>query len=1114
MRPLRNLWLFSTLLVLLLLGCAGVAYLVFSLVAQAYLPSDGVLLNEMGLSGTTVALRLSPAPAGLEVGDQLLALEGRSLREWVEQAMRGGTAAHLQADQLVTYRVLRDGVSLQVPVRLTSFPVGQLLLLRFGVYLFALISLAISGRVLFDRPQHCPSRLFFVASACFLLISAIPFQTLLLARPVLFLIETGVEFLFESLLFSCTLHLFLIFPTTKSIVQGREKWLNGIHLVNPALAAAIALLVGQSPAEKLLIALLARYWIGLAMLVAALAAVLHTYLTTRQTLVRAQVRWVVWGSAVGVLPFLLLTSLPEVLLGRTILNIEITSFFLIAVPIAIAAAITRYRLFDIEKLIRHTLIYALLTLVLVGLYLLMVAGLGFVVLRLTGQPHDIVTVFISTLVVSTSFWALRVRVARIADRLFYRPRIDPGALLDEIGERLVSVTKVEQIAALLAETVPARVGARHGMLMVPDQDQAHLRPIDDEDHSLLVPIEQLESAWIAHQARPILCCMAPEWFPPALLERVMAHQETEMLVPLIVADQLVGVWGLGPRTGVLSYTSDDVQALSAVARQAAVALQNACLVQRLEQYNQQLEAEIQQRTHTLESERNRLNVILQNIADGLLVTDWSGRVLLVNLAFEEIVRRPARLLLGKSLEQNLAWPPLFALLQQAVETPAVVHTANMALGEKAIKASSSALRDGVTVVTVLRDITHEVEVDRIKSEFISTVSHELRTPLTSVLGFAKIIHRIFDRSLASRLPEDEPTRRAVGRVRENLEIIVAEGERLTRLVNDVLDIAKMEAGGMEWQDELCDSTFLLEQAVQEAQEMVQEKGLLLKKEIPAHLPPLMVDPDRIVQVLTNLISNAVKFTNTGEIVVSARHLPPGESVRGWRAPADGGGLLVAVRDTGVGIAEEDIPRLFLRFQQLRGEDLTDRPKGTGLGLAICRDIVGHYGGVIWADSMPGRGSTFSFTLPAAASAEQVAPVPAAVLPRPTPDPNGFSILVVDDEPAIRNLLVQELEEASYRARAVASGAEAVEWARSYRPDLIVLDVKMPGISGFDVVQILRADPRTAAIPILILSIAEEKERGLALGANAYLSKPIDVKQLLAQISTLLSSPDEGPEEVI
>ncbi len=396
------------------------------------------------------------------------------------------------------------------------------------------------------------------------------------------------------------------------------------------------------------------------------------------------------------------------------------------------------------------------------------------------------------------------------------------------------------------------------------------------------------------------------------------------------------------------------------------------------------------------------------------------------------------------------------------------------------------------------------EADAAKSAFLSTVSHELRTPLTSVLGFAKIIKKRLEDRIFPLVPkEDRKVAQTIQQVEDNLKVVVSEGERLTKLIDDVLDLAKIEAGKLEWHMENVTVGDIVDRATAATSSLFEQKGLHLEKAIASDLPAVTGDRDRLIQVVINLISNSVKFTDAGTITC--------------RAERRGGDIVVSVSDTGMGIAPSDQPKVFERFKQV-GDTLTDKPKGTGLGLPICREIVEHHGGRIWVQSELGRGSTFSFSLPV--TAEQLslgvgvtAPVELAALIRQLRDQVVVTtprtaerqprILVVDDDPNIRELLSQEFVEAGYQVQLAGNGREAVAAVRRERPDLVVLDVMMPEMNGFDVAAVLKNDPQTMDIPIVILSIVQDHDRGYRLGVDRYLTKPIDTDLLFREVGTLI-----------
>jgi signal transduction histidine kinase/CheY-like chemotaxis protein/uncharacterized protein YigA (DUF484 family) len=389
-----------------------------------------------------------------------------------------------------------------------------------------------------------------------------------------------------------------------------------------------------------------------------------------------------------------------------------------------------------------------------------------------------------------------------------------------------------------------------------------------------------------------------------------------------------------------------------------------------------------------------------------------------------------------------------------------------------------------------------------KSAFLSTVSHELRTPLTSVLGFAKIIKKRLEEKIFTALnPSDTKLKKTADQVSENLNVVISEGERLTHLINDVLDLAKIEAGKMEWSQENVSLAEVIERAIAATTSLFEQKNVKLIKDVDQNIPDITGDTDKLIQVVINLFSNAVKFTDEGS--VTCKLFQKDNEV------------IVSVTDTGIGIAKEDYGAVFEQFKQVGGDTLTDKPKGTGLGLPICKEIVEHHGGHIWVESEVGKGSTFSFALPLVSPVQKARETPIHLneLMKQLKEQMVFSqlkmngknatILVVDDDDSIRSLLQQELSDAGYLVEEAKDGKLALESIRKNRPDLIILDVMMPEINGFDVAAILKNDPQTMDIPIIILSIVQDKARGFRIGVDRYLTKPIDTVQLFEEVGNLL-----------
>jgi PAS domain S-box-containing protein len=373
------------------------------------------------------------------------------------------------------------------------------------------------------------------------------------------------------------------------------------------------------------------------------------------------------------------------------------------------------------------------------------------------------------------------------------------------------------------------------------------------------------------------------------------------------------------------------------------------------------------------------------------------------------------------------------------------------------------------------------ELDQLKDSFLSTVSHELRTPLTSIKSFSEIL---------LSYDEDKETQR------EFLSIINEESDRLTRLINDFLDLSKIEAGRVQWETVELSLPEVIQTAINATQALTIQMNLKVDADLDHDLPTVRCDKDRLVQVVTNLLSNAIKFTPEGGMI----HVKA-QTLNGSESEGDSDRVMVSVSDNGIGIAPENHKGIFEKFKQV-GDTLTGKPKGTGLGLPICKEILEHYGGKIWVEGELGKGSTFFFTLPITQKIEAEAPEAkkeeAEVVIK-----GGKTILVVDDEANIRRFLKHELTNSGYRVLEASGGKEAIDLARKHHPDLITLDIMMRDISGLDVTTVLKNDPDTKDIPILIVSVVEEKEKAYKLGANDFVMKPFTIKVLTDKINRLL-----------
>jgi len=373
-------------------------------------------------------------------------------------------------------------------------------------------------------------------------------------------------------------------------------------------------------------------------------------------------------------------------------------------------------------------------------------------------------------------------------------------------------------------------------------------------------------------------------------------------------------------------------------------------------------------------------------------------------------------------------------------------------------------------------------LDELKSEFLAMVSHELRTPLTAIVGYSRLLLRQVHGALAPKQVEYQ-------------EAIYRSAQRLTDLINDLLDVSRLEAARIELHPRPTDARQIVDQVMAVVRVAAQAKQIRVVNEVETSLPPVEADPTRLHQILVNLVGNAIKFT------------PAGGAVR-VRAARQGDQVWIAVEDTGVGIPREELARIWDPFYQVESP-MRRRHGGSGLGLAIVRRLVELHGGLVRAESEgENRGSRFSFTLPVATGPrhQEVVAAPEASL---EPVLAGRDVLIVEDDEHSRTLMRSVVEDVlGGRARVCENGERAVAEAIERPPALILLDLMLPLVSGWEVARRLRQHPLTRSLPIIAVSALarpQEREAALHAGCDAYLAKPFLPDELARVVtSTLLS----------
>jgi len=381
------------------------------------------------------------------------------------------------------------------------------------------------------------------------------------------------------------------------------------------------------------------------------------------------------------------------------------------------------------------------------------------------------------------------------------------------------------------------------------------------------------------------------------------------------------------------------------------------------------------------------------------------------------------------------------------------------------------------------------ELDRMKSEFLNTVSHELRTPLTAIKAFAEILLDNEGEDLETQI--------------EFLGIINKEADRLTRLINNLLDLSRIEAGRMNWHFEPSDLDELVHNAFQTLRPAAEKKEVHYAVETQSEGLPVHCDYDKMQQVFTNLIGNALKFTPSGgSVTITTRRV--------------GDKAEVVVADSGMGIAPEFHAKIFEKFGQVDTSE-TREIKGSGLGLPIARSIVEAHKGTLTVDSDAGKGARFIVRIPlfgvevgslshrggetteTHSREHEVTRPPVATQTQPR------TVLVVDDEPSIRRFLRHLLEQEGYDVLEAGTGKEALMRAERDQPELVLLDLRLPDMTGFEILSELKRGLDTAHIPVVILSIVQDKEEGFRLGASDYLTKPVDRDRLMERIQRLIGN---------
>ncbi len=546
--------------------------------------------------------------------------------------------------------------------------------------------------------------------------------------------------------------------------------------------------------------------------------------------------------------------------------------------------------------------------------------------------------------------------------------------------------------------------------------------------------------------------------------------------------------------------------LAALAGGGLLALLSRRQLQELSTEFSEATATARRQAHVIEERQVWLSTVLRSLGEGVLATDDTGRVTLLNPQAEAMTGWTQAEAVGQPISQVFRLEggdgggPVPHVLetrqpfQSSRDDPdtRLLTRGGAAVPVEMVAAPITGGQDSELsgVVLAFRDIQERkaFELDllrakdaaeassRTKSQFLANMSHELRTPMNAILGYSEML-------------QEEAEEEGLNSFVPDLQKIQGAGKHLLALINDILDLSKIEAGKMDLYLEEFKVDGMAAEVAATVEPLITKKNNALQVHCPPEIGTMRADLTKVRQSLFNLLSNAAKFTEGGEITLNV-HREDGE-------------VLFAVRDTGIGMTGEQMAGLFEAFSQADAST-TRKYGGTGLGLAITRRFCRMMGGDCTVESAPGEGSVFTLRLPVAvADPKQAEAAPAQTASGPGHPEDTHNtvaidrVLVIDDDPNARDLMRRYLTKEGFRAETAASGEEGLRLARSLSPVAITLDVMMPGMDGWAVLQQLKADTQTQDIPVIMMTMVDDKNLGFSLGATDYLTKPVDRSRLSA-----------------
>ena len=902
-------------------------------------PHDGIgdihptgLISELDADG--------PAAGLLQVDDRILEIEGVPWEEayYFYTGKRGG-------DQ-VSFLVERDEKKIPITIRLIDPPFSEVLL-RLVPLFVALIFWAVGVGVQTFKPSDSAADGFFAwcQIAALTLAAGVGSYSGPLWSAIVFNI-------FLWFIGPLSVHLHLLFPQI-----APRRW---FHTLLPilyliALIGSLPYLVwGYLQVRSLnwysLYLSSGRIFLALNLLI-VVGLLVQYYRHPAYAGARGKIRIVALGGGLTAIPIVSLTILPDALFHQPLIPYPLTFLVLGLLPITYGYAIFRLNLIEIEAHVNRGATFILVYSILGGFYLLLNGVIQLFLPQSAALSPLINTILV--LILASFFIPLRNRVQQFVDSVFYGGWYDYRSAVTEMTRNLEQYTDLHSLAKEVSHRLVDTFRLEETCVFLRDSE-GDFSVIELSSRSdLNEPIGSAYPVLPRTSLTYLLKIGAIERnsLRRALSEVTLTTEELQLLnseqihlwVPVVGHDKIQGLLALGPKLGGDVFSGEDMDILRILARQMSPAIENIHLVTQLRDYAADLEARVQSRTAELHNAKERVEAILASVGEGVFVTNLDGHIITVNQAFERQTGFKAEELRDRKhreLLQRFNDPVVMNSMQETLAKGAVWsgELVNPRIDGSVydIQLTIAPVRDQggkiISYVGSQRDITHQKELDHLKDMFVSDVSHELRTPTANIHLYLELLEKA---------PKNKQPK--------YLKVIKEQSLLLTKLVEDILDLSRLAmAKAKKMEFEQLDINLLADQVISAHKPLVEDMGLQLKFAPCSDLPTVWGDGNQMSRAITNLVSNAVRYTSKGEICIETLN--------------SDGNVCVIVRDTGIGIEEEDLSHIFERFY--RGRNVRQsKIHGTGLGLAIVKEIVELHDGSLEVSSEYGKGSTFKVILP-------------------------------------------------------------------------------------------------------------------------------------------------------